>query len=256
MFFARRPIILMCIATLICASFSCSYRQQQSLFDEKTGTGPVSKDLTDFRGHRIAVQDLLQIRNLQNRNYISNEALSHSTAGIAGNEGQNYLVEADSTIALPMLGHVKVVGLSRSEAANKIELLYRKELKDPIIELKIINLKVTLLGEVKNQGSYGLVKDQTSLIEIIGQAGGLTEKANSGKVKIIRGNLQQQVIEVDLGDIRSLSDTRTLLQNNDIIYVAQNKKAIRTEKLQSMSALLQPVMLLLNTALIIFTLSR
>lgn len=177
-------------------------------------------------------------------------------AELSGN-GQTYLVEADSTVALPMLGHVKVAGLSRAEAAHQIETLYRKELKDPIIELKIVNLKVTLLGEVKNQGIYVLSKDYTSLVEIIGTAGGLTDKADGKNIKIIRGNLQTpQVFELDLSDLKTLSDPRIMLQNNDIIYVAQHKKAIQTQKLQSVSAVLQPILTLLNTVLIIYTLTR
>lgn len=260
------PIFMYPIKKFICLSIltvcmfgeiSCSFKQNQILFESKGPNLNQRSSDSDAKTHLIKPQDLLQVRNLQNRSLIVNEAITTESGASVNTGGQNYLVEADSTVALPMLGHVKVAGLTRIEAAKRIEALYSKELKNPIIELKIVNLKVTLLGEIKNQGIYNLEKDYTSLIEIIGAAGGLTEKANSKNIKIIRGDLQApQVIDLDLSDIKTLSDSRMILRNNDIIYISQNKKSIRSEKFQAMSVVLQPVIALLNTALIIYTLSR
>ncbi|WPU91628.1 polysaccharide biosynthesis/export family protein [Mucilaginibacter sabulilitoris] len=210
--------------------------------------------------YRIKPQDILQIRNLQSVKYIVDEAPSAGNITTGGNAttGQTYQVEDDSTVVLPVIGHVKVVGLTRAEAAKQIEALYRKSLlKDPIIELKIVNLKITMLGEIKGQGNYTLTKDRTTLVEMIGEAGGLTEKANETNVQIIRGaQTNPQVTLINLRDIRSINDPRAILQNGDVIYIAQNKRAVRNENLQNLSVITQPVLLLLNTALIIFTLSH
>ncbi|TCC96211.1 hypothetical protein EZ444_12275 [Pedobacter hiemivivus] len=257
MCFIKKIINLLIVSTILFASFSCANRQKQALFEKKsTANNSPKKELTP-PNYQIKPGDLLQVKNLQNRNLIVNESFTKEKEASNNNHEQTYLVEQDSTIGLPILGRVKVGGLTRRDAANQVQSLYRKELKDPIIELKIINLKVTLLGEVKNQGIYNLLKDHTSLIEIIGEAGGLTDKASSNNLKIIRGGMQNpQIINLDLTDISTLSDSRTLLENNDIIYIAQNKRAIRSEKLQSMSAILQPVIALLNTALLIYTITR
>jgi polysaccharide export outer membrane protein len=245
---------------IIISYYSCSYKQQQLLFENKARTfNTATIPDTVLTNYAIKPQDLLQIKNLQNPKYIVDEPVTSAStaAGAGSSEGQTYRVEDDGTVGLPILGRVKVEGLSRRDAANKIETLYRKELKAPIIELRIVNLKVTVLGEVKAQGSYPLVKDRTSLIEMIGEAGGLTERANSKNLKIIRGGMEhQRVIDVDLSNINTLSDPRTILQNNDVIYVAQNKEAVRATKVTGASALLQPIVLLLNTALIIYTLTR
>lgn len=250
--------ISVCIAVITSAilSFSCAPKQQQLLFGAKPVVTAIKNSNLPHNSYQIQPHDLLQIRNLQNRKYIAQEPFTPNTQ-TSGTEGLVYEVQADSTVALPILGHVKIAGLHRSEAAKYIEMLYREELKDPIIELKIINLKVTLIGEIKNQGNYSLVKDQTSLIEMIGVAGGITDKGNGKNVKIIRRTPdKQQTTTFDLSDIKTLSDPGIILQNNDIIYVAQHKKAIRSEKLQSISAILQPVITLLNTVLIIHTLTR
>lgn len=255
--FVKKIINLLIVSTILFASFSCASRQKQALFEKKSATKDLQKKVFNPTNYQIKPGDLLQVKNLQNRNLIVNESLTKEKEGSNNNNEQAYLVEQDSTIGLPILGRVKVGGLTRVAAAKHVESLYRKELRDPIIELKIINLKVTLLGEVKSQGIYNLLKDHTSLIEIIGEAGGLTDKANSENVKIIRGGMQDpQIIDLDLTDISTLSDSRTLLENNDIIYIAQNKRAIRSEKLQSISSILQPVIALLNTALLIYTITR
>lgn len=257
MYFVKKIINLLIVSSILFASFSCSNKQKQALFEKKTNTISQKNKAFDPPNYRIKPGDLIQVKNLQNKNLIVNESLTKEKEVSNNNKEQTYLVEQDSTIGLPILGRIKIAGLTRWEAANQVELRYRKELKDPIIELKIINLKVTLLGEVKNQGIYNLSKDHTRLIEILGEAGGLTDKASSKNVKIIRGGMQDpQVIDLDLTDISTLSDTRTLLENNDIIYIAQNKRAIRSDKLQSMSAILQPIIALLNTALLIYTITR
>jgi polysaccharide export outer membrane protein len=256
-----RVLYFICFVGIVVLGSSCSYKQNQILFEKRVGVVDTLAQKTVIVSYRIQPQDILQVRNLQNLKYIVDEAPS-AASGIGGgttaSQGQTFQVEEDGTVALPAIGHVQVAGLTRTQATKLIEDLYRKNLlKDPIIELKVVNLKVTLLGEVKAPGNFPIVKDNTTLVELIGQAGGLTPAANEKNIKIIRGkNTSQNVTEIDLSNINSLSDPRTYLQNGDIIYVAQNKRAIRTENLQSFNTWVQPALLLLNTALIIFTLSR
>jgi len=257
-------LIITAFISLIVTLSSCSLKQQQLLFKER-GPNPDSLSAVlknsgnGTSDYRIRSQDILQIRNLQNIKYIVEE--TPTTQSNSGNttisqQGQTYQVEDDGDVALPVIGRVHVAGLTRAEAMKLIEEDYRKDvLKDPIIDLRIINLKVTLLGEVKTQGNFPLVKDKTSLIEMIGEAGGLTEKANEKNIKIIRGDPKSpQITEVDLSKTGTLADPRLILQNNDIIYIAENKRAVKNDQLQNFNTTVQPVLLLLNTALIIYTL--
>ena len=220
----------------------------------------IKKTAVTLDDYRIKSQDILQIRNLQNIKYIVDVTPINTVTTTGGSgttqDGITYQVEEDSTVALPVIGHVKVVGLKRIEAQKLIESIYRKDLLvNPIIDLKIVNLKVIILGEIRSQGNYPLVKDKTTLIEAIGAAGGLTERADEKSVKIIRGNQRNPtVISVDLNNIGSINDPKTILQSGDIIYIAQNNRAVRTDNLQSVSIFFQPVLILLNTALIIVTL--
>ena len=239
---------------------SCSSRQYQTLFEQKNTIADTAsiKTAAGIEQYQIKPQDILQIRNLQSINSIVDETpiRSNTSGGASTGQGQTYHVEEDGTVALPAIGHVKVVGLTRFEAQKLIEGIYRKNvLKDPIIDLRIVNLKVTLLGEIRGQGNYPLIKDKTTLVELIGEAGGLTEKANEKNIKIIRGSeLNPQVTEVNLDNLQSINDPKSILQSGDIIYISQSKRAARNDNLQNFSVVFQSALIVLNTALIIFAL--
>lgn len=254
---------LIVIYLFICLALtSCSYKQDQVLLQQKgtiLDTGVV-KTYANISNYRIKPQDILQITNVQ-----ANKSLVDITAGVINNtspgllpssQADNYTVEEDGTVALTGLGRVKVSGLTRMEARNYIESLYKKDiLKEPLFDLKIINLKVTLLGEVKGPGQIILTHDNTTLIEILALAGGLTEKADNRTIKVVRGG--QNVIKtdiIDISDAKILNDPKIVVQNNDIVVVSQNKRALRSEKLLDFSTTVSPFLLVFNTALIIITL--
>jgi polysaccharide export outer membrane protein len=247
---------------LICTS--CSNKQYQVLFQQKNAISDSAyKSADTLREYHIKAQDVIQVRNLQDTKYLVNNNPSTAintnilTKGNTAGTDQDYQVDDDGTVILPAIGRIKIAGYTRIEAQKLVEEAYRKNvLVNPVIELKIVSLKVTMLGEIKGQGNYPLTKDHTKLIEMIGLAGGITEKANETNVKIIRGTEKNpKVILVDLGNIQSINDPRTVLQNGDIIYISQNKRAVRTDNQQTfINTVFQPALLLFNTALIIFTL--
>lgn len=247
---------------------SCSYKQDQILFQQKSMIDSARQKNTEtLASYKIQPQDILQVRNLQNIDFIvggsgdeggGSTSGGNNSGGTSAGGGQTYQVEEDGTVALPVIGHVPVVGLTRMEATKQIEDLYRKTLlKDPIIEVKIVNLKVTILGEIREQGNFPLTKDKTTLVEMIGAAGGLTDRANEKNVEIIRGGPDNpQVTVIDLRNINSISDPATILHNGDIIYIAENRHAIRGDKISTFSTLIQPILIVLNTALVIYTLAH
>lgn len=241
------------IICLFC--YSCSLKQKHVLFEQRTTTGAVTDTArASTANYRIKPDDILQIRNLQDYKYLAGESTGNSALA---SSGQSYQVDEDGKVTLPVIGHILVAGLTRTQAQNKVEELYKRDLlnKDAILELKVLNLKVTVLGEITAQGNYALTKDRTSLIDIIGQAGGLAKTADEKNVRIIRGPKQQE-IKVDLSDISTIADPNIIMHDNDIVIIGQNKKAVRDEKFQSLTTIVQPSLLVFNTALIILTLFR
>jgi polysaccharide export outer membrane protein len=244
---------------------SCTYKHTQAVTSKKTpAVAPIADNvmiqnaITNISNYRIQPQDVLQIRNMQNSKSIAD--LTPVTLSSPGNgaavtpQPETFLVEDDGTVALTGLGHIKVAGLTRAEAGKYIEDLYRKEvLTNPIIDVKMVNLKVTILGEVKVPGNYPLVKDRNTLIEIIGTAGGFTEVADQKDIKIIRDTM---VTKIDLNNLNSIAGQRTILQNNDVIVIAKNQKTLQKENLQNVITTAQPFLILLSTILVVLSITK
>lgn len=177
----------------------------------------LSGSLADIKtlNQKILPGDLLAIRNLQNETQV---------LGYNNNAGQStstdYLVESDSTVALPFLNKVKLGGLYLSDAEFFLNRKYSENLlKDPIIKLKITNLKVTMMGEFGRVGNISLNPNKSFLTDIIAEAGGINVRGNPKNIKIIRGDFKNPtVIAVNLQDISALAADQLFLQNNDIIY--------------------------------------
>lgn len=247
---------------LVLACSSCS-KQYQVLFQQRNALQDTAAKATAIvPEYRIKPRDILELKNLQNDNKLVNLVPYNQNASprqAQSSDGDTFTVDDDGSIELPgITGKVQVGGLTRQQAKKRIEDLYRRELlKNPIIELKIVNLNVTLLGEVKSPGNYPLSKDKTTLVDLIGQAGGFTDKANEKNVEIIRGKqLNPSVTVIDLSKISSINDPGAVLQSGDIVYVSQNKRTSRQANLQSFSSIIQPTLIILNTALIIIALIR
>jgi polysaccharide biosynthesis/export protein len=248
---------------------SCSYKQNKAVISKKSpASAPIADSaliqnaIANISNYRIQPQDILQIRNLQNSKTIVDltPALSNTSAnpGAANTAPETFLVEDDGTVALTGLGHVQVAGLTRAEAAKHIEGLYKKDvLVNPIIDVKITNLKVTIMGEVKNPNNYPLVKDRSTLIEMIGNAGGFTEFANQKDVKIYRGNQTDTTANIiALNNLNSISGQRTILQNNDVIIVGKSQKTLQKENLQNIVTTAQPFLILLSTILVVLSITK
>ncbi|TAH00980.1 MAG: hypothetical protein EAZ15_07955 [Sphingobacteriales bacterium] len=202
--------------------------------------------------------DELILKNLQNDALISGvnsiSGLSNSSTPLVN----GYIVESDSLVILPVIGSVKLGGLTRLAAEKQINALYQKSmLKNPLITLSINNLQVTLLGEFSHQGVYPLKKEQTHLAEMIGQAGGLNLSANNKRLKIIRGNPQNpKILMVDLTNIDFMKDKRVILQNNDIVYAEPKKSAQNADKMTKTQVLVGMGLTLINTLFLIYNFTK
>ncbi|RZL47601.1 MAG: hypothetical protein EOP00_11495 [Pedobacter sp.] len=254
------------ISLLLC---SCGARKEHSLFNAATDVVTdtikqvyVVNDQGIDSYYKIKVNDLIAIRNVQNKEWGATASTGTTTNASSISGGmqnvQSFEVQPDGKVNLPAVGKVEIAGLSRREATAKIEAIYKEKLlPDPIIELSIVNLKVTLLGEFSKQGNFLLERDNTTLIDIIGEAGGITKTADPKTCKIIRGDRSKpEIIYVNLNDINSLASKKLVLQNNDIIVLQTTKGAALSEKLQSFNNIVQPLLVVVNLAVLIFTISR
>lgn len=192
----------------------------------------VSSDSNTYR-HRISADDRIVIRFLNN---IDLEKNNLSSIGTATAEESGFLVDFSGNVTLPIIGRTELGGLTRLEAAKKLEVLYSKYIVNPIIDVTITNLSVSVLGEVRMPGSYKLNKENTTLIEVLAMAGGPTEYGKIYNIKIIRGNLKSpQIIEVDLGKTNTLKNPDIIIHDKDIVYVEPVKNKLRGATIAGLS---------------------
>lgn len=135
-----------------------------------------------------------------------------------GDEG--VLIGNEGTVILPLVGKVKIVGLTEGEAAEKLIKEYQRYLRTPYVTVKILDQKLFVLGEVKQPGTVLVTHGTMTLYEALATSGDLTDDALRTNIKIIRGNLRDpEVHEVDLTDMSTLRFASLMLQPNDVVYV-------------------------------------
>ncbi len=149
-------------------------------------------------------------------------SLSYSTASGANSYSSGYLVSSDGYIQFPILGNVKAAGLTKAELKTTItsELMKRKLLVDPIVSIRHLNFKVTVLGEVARPTVITVPSEKITLMEALGLAGDLTVYAKRDNVLIIREEGGQRVTKrINLSTPEIFSSPYYYLKSNDVVYV-------------------------------------
>lgn len=141
-----------------------------------------------------------------------------------------YLVNSEGTIQFPILGTIKAAGLTKDQLKETItkKLVDQKLLTDPIVTVRFLNFRVTVLGEVSRPAVISVPNEKISLLEAIGLAGDLTIYSRRDNVLIIRENENGDKIikRIDLNSTELLSSPYYYLQSNDIVYVEPNKSKV------------------------------
>lgn len=191
---------------------------------------------TKQEAYRLAPNDRLQLQLFSNRG----QRLIAMTAGSAeASQGANllqqqramftYRVELDGTVELPEVGAVMLAGLTLDEAERVIEEAYEAEYVDPYALLQVVNNRVLVFpGEAGQATVITLQNQNTTVIEVLAQAGGIRQRGRSSQIKLIRQKGEDNLVfQMDLSTVEGLEASRTIVQANDIIYVESNPQRVR-----------------------------
>jgi polysaccharide biosynthesis/export protein len=159
-------------------------------------------------------------------------AVSYSTSVIDARGSltfQTYLIDANGNIEFPVLGTLRLGGLSRSEANLLLKEKLTEYIKDPIVNIRLANFTITVLGEVNRPGTYTIQDEKISLTEALGTAGDLTIFGNRKSVFLIRElEGEKRFTKFDLTSINVVNHPNYYLIQNDVIYVEPNNSRIRS----------------------------
>ena len=136
-----------------------------------------------------------------------------------------YIVDDNGNIEFPILGKVNLSGLTKEQARAKIAFEVAKTAKNPIVNIRILNYKITVIGEVTKPGSFTIANNKINVLEALGLAGDMTPFAIRNNVIVLREqNGQRTIAKLNLNDKEILNSPFFNLQQNDIVYVQPENK--------------------------------
>ena len=193
-----------------------------------------------------------------------NLTVAGSTGVTAGNASQSsqqtYLVDNEGNINFPVLGALKVGGLTKKEVEQMIVEKLKPYIKEtPIVTARMVNYKISVLGEVASPGTFTISNEKVNLLEALAMAGDMTIYGIRDNVKLIRESAdgKQQIITLDLNKAEALLSPYYWLQQNDIVYVTPNKaKARNSDISNSTSIWFSATSILISLASLLVTIFR
>lgn len=260
-------LLLLTVAVLMlsCASTKhVAYIQNSGRFDSAR-----SSVLYDAR---IMPKDVLTITvNTVNPeasapfNLIVAKTLSSSSDGQTISSSRallSYLVSNEGTIDFPVLGTLKVGGLTKTECEKLIYdkvLPYLNVKENPVVTVNMSNYKISVLGEVANPGMFSVSNEKINIFEALAKAGDLTIYGVRDRVKLIREDAKgkKEVYTLNLNDVNIINSPYYYLQQNDIVYVEPNRVKSRNASVgQTTSLWLTSTSILISLASLLYTILK
>lgn len=229
--------ILFALSIALMAMVSCSTVKDIAYFQNKVVNEPEAID--KHAGIVIQPKDMLSIvvssRNPElvamfNLPVISYQAGSEVVAGAGQQRLLGYVVDNNGYIDFPVLGPIKVAGLTRWELSELIKnkLLNDGLLTDAVVTVEFMNFKVSVIGEVNAPGTYSLQNDKVTILQAISLARDLTIFGQRENVCVIREREGERIIyEINLCDVSMFNSPAYYLQQNDVVYVQPSEVKAR-----------------------------
>jgi polysaccharide biosynthesis/export protein len=206
---------------------------------------------------KIQPNDMLEFRLFANDGYKMIDMVSESAGRdlmMINRMTFTYFVEFDGLVKLPLLGRVPIAGLTTREAELLLEERYVEFYNRPFVQLQVMNRRVVVFtGQAGMSRTIPLDNNNTTLMEVLANAGGLSRRGKAKKVKLFRLDAQggRKVYQFDLSTIDGLRHADIVMEGDDIVYVQPNAEIAR-EVLTD----LNPIIALLTTVLLVIGIAQ
>jgi polysaccharide export outer membrane protein len=180
--------------------------------------------------------------------------INFTKGGSTGNiEWQGYLVDEQGNINFPVLGNIHLGGLTKTEAVNLLQEQISKYIDNPVVNIRYLNYKISILGEVNRPGIFSISDEKVSILEAIALAGDLTIHGERRTVRICRvENGEKKFYKIDLTSPSLFYSPYYYLQQNDIVYVIPNASKAGSSTYNQNLPLLLSVISVTLTAIALF----
>lgn len=234
----HRLVLLLLLASSVILATSCgttkkSYQQTlyfRDITDSLKRLAPIEFE------QRLQPGDILYIGVVtpnEKMAGILNQPVTQSSTAANSGGAIGYLVENDSSIAYPLLGKLKVAGLTKSSLTADLTSKLKYYVDSPIVTIRLMNYRVTMLGEVNKPGTITIPNERVSILDAIGLAGDLTIYGIRDSVRVIRQNEGKlETGTINLNSANLFDSPYFYLKQNDIVYVKmQRRKLAATDQL-------------------------
>ncbi|MDX2360489.1 MAG: polysaccharide biosynthesis/export family protein [Crocinitomicaceae bacterium] len=201
--------------------------------------------------YKISADDKISFTLSTNNGSQIIEAMSGvSDEGAQANSGVEYLVRTNGEVRLPVIGKIKVEGLTVEECEDTLAHFYSEQYREPFVQVKVTNQRVIVFtGNGSDANVIPLTHTNTTLMEALALAGGITDRGKANTIKLMRKvNGVREVYGIDLSKIEGLKYVDMIVQANDYIYVEPTPELTK-EILKDVV----PVISLISSALFIYS---
>lgn len=214
-------------------SESVNFEQSRFLYDARI----MPKDQITISVNTTTPEASIPFNLLLQNAYVQSRALT-TTGGTL----MPYLVDNEGYINYPIVGRLKVGGLTKSEAEQLVtEKIrpYLAETEKPVVTVTMASYSVSVLGEVARPGSFLVSREKITILEALAQAGDLTIYGVRDRVKLIREDAtgQKSIVILNLNDANIINSPYYYLQQNDVVYVEPNKVKSQNAKVGQITTL-------------------
>ena len=240
------------VTALLCVFISCASKKEVVYFQD----AKEFETLVDNNSFttKFKVDDLVSIHvsTLDPEASAPFNLFRGAEEGGIRSEQVNYLVDKNGEIDFPVIGKVKIAGLSPSETQALLTEKLKDYLKDPIINIRIRNFSVTILGAVNRPGTYQVNGEQITILEAIGLAGDINIKGRRDNVMVIRDFDGAKVYNrINLNQKNALKSPVYYLTQNDVVYIEPNRSGKTESSLDQRASIAVSIISVLITSTVV-----
>jgi polysaccharide export outer membrane protein len=255
------PLGRFLVLLLLIIQFSCTNKRNLIYFQGDLGSTESNKNYDpilktdDVLSIIVMAIDEVAVKPFNISTSVQNNQLNGGY-GIGNPTPPGYLIDQEGNVDLPVIGKQKLSGLKRSEAIELIKEKLKAYVNGPTVLIRILNYKITVLGDVKNPGTFTIPNERITLPEALGIAGDVLITGKRKNILVIRDvDGKKTETRVDLTSKSLFSSPVYYLQQNDLVYVEPNRAKVNSSAVNTANVglVVSIISLVVTISVLLFT---
>ena len=227
---------LLKILSLILILFCCSCNSYKTVpyFQDLNMNAATKEEINNFSPLTVQSGDILAI-NVSSLNPEASAIVNYNLNRVSGinsdtspqNAVIGYLVDLRGNVNLPLIGEMHVAGLTTTDLVDQMQVKFQTYLSKPIVNVRILNFKISVLGDVARPDVYTVSNERITLMQALSLAGDLNITGIRNNILIIREvEGKREYIPINLNSKKLFNSPYYYLKNNDVVYVVPNRAKV------------------------------